>query len=91
MANTKSAKKQIRNSYRKWLRNRYVKGKVRSAVSMVREAIDSGNVEEAIEYMPRAASQLDKAAHKKIIHPNKAARLKSRLMQQIDALQNQAS
>jgi len=36
--------------------------------------------------MPRAASQLDKAARKNLIHPNKAARLKSRLMLQINSL-----
>lgn len=87
MANTKSAKKQIRNSYRKWLRNRYVKGNMRGAVQSVREAIAADNVEEAKALMPRAASQLDKAARKNVIHPNKAARLKSRLMQQINALQ----
>jgi small subunit ribosomal protein S20 len=87
VANIKSAQKQIRNSYRKWLRNRYVKGRMRGVLQMVREAITSGNVEEAQALMPRAASQLDKAARKNIIHPNKAARLKSRLMQQINALQ----
>lgn len=87
MANTKSAQKQVRNSYRKWLTNRYVKGKMRGAVQMVREAITSGNAEEAKALMPKAASELDKAAKKNVIHPNKAARLKSRLMQQINALQ----
>ena len=86
MANTKSAKKQIRNSYRKWLRNRYIKGQVRSALRMVNAAIESGNVEEAKALMPRAASQLDKAARKHIIHANKAARIKSRLMRRINTL-----
>ena len=87
MANTKSAKKQIRNSYRKWLRNRYVKGKMRSAVNVVREAIEAGDYETAKSRMPDAASELDKAARKHVIHPNKAARLKSRLMSQIHELQ----
>ncbi len=87
MANTKSAKKQIRNSYRKWLRNRYVKGQMRSAVRMVNIAIEAGNAEEARSLMPRAASQLDKAARKHVIHANKAARIKSRLMRRINALQ----
>ncbi len=86
MANTKSAKKQIRNSYRKWLRNRYIKGQVRSALRMVNAAIEAGNVEEAKALMPRAASQLDKAARKHIIHANKAARIKSRLMRRINTL-----
>jgi small subunit ribosomal protein S20 len=87
VANTQSAKKQIRNSYRKWLRNRYVKGQMRGAVRMVRQAIETGDYSEAVSLMPHAASELDKAARKRIIHPNTAARLKSRLMHQINALQ----
>ena len=86
MANTQSAKKQIRNSYRKWLRNRYVKGQMRGAVRMVRDAIESGDYNEAVNLMPQAASELDKAARKNIIHRNTAARTKSRLMRQINAL-----
>lgn len=87
MANIKSAQKHIRSSYRKWLRNRYVKGKMRGTLQMVREAIASGDATEAQALLPKVASQLDKAARKNVIHPNKAARLKSRLMQQINALQ----
>ena len=87
MANTQSAKKQVRNSYRKWLRNRYIKGKMRGAVKVVRDAIEAGDFETAQQWMPRAESELDKAARKHVIHPNKAARLKSRLMSQIHQLQ----
>ncbi|MDF1512415.1 MAG: 30S ribosomal protein S20 [Anaerolineae bacterium] len=86
MANTQSAKKQIRNSYRKWLRNRYVKGQMRGALRMVRDAIETGDYTEASSLMPKAASELDKAARKNIIHRNTAARLKSRLMRQINDL-----
>ncbi len=87
MANTQSAKKQVRNSYRKWLRNRYTKGNMRGAVKAVRDAIESGDYETAQQWMPRAESELDKAARKHVIHPNKAARMKSRLMSQIHQLQ----
>ncbi len=90
MANTQSAKKQVRSSYRKWLRNRYVKGKMRGALQMVNKAVESGDAAEALELMSNAASQLDKAAKKNVIHPKKAARLKSRLMHKINALQAQA-
>ncbi len=86
MANTKSAKKAIRSSHRKWLRNRYVKGKMRSAVKAVRDAIEDGDADMARELMPKAAKELDKAARKNVIHQNKAARLKSRLMSQISGL-----
>ncbi len=87
MANTSSAKKQIRSSYRKWLRNRYTKGKMRSAIRSVRRAIAQEDAEQALAMMPRAAKELDKAAKKNLIHKNKAARLKSRLMRQINTLQ----
>jgi small subunit ribosomal protein S20 len=60
---------------------------MRSAVKQVRQAIERGDYEEARALMPNAASELDKAATKKVIHKNKAARLKSRLMQRINALQ----
>ena len=86
MANTQSAKKQIRNSYRKWLRNRYVKGKMRGALQLVNKAIVAGDAEQALAMMPNAARQLDKAAKKNVIHHKKAARLKSRLMHKINAL-----
>ena len=89
MANTQSAKKQIRNSYRKWLRNRYVKGKMRGALQLVNKAIVAGDAEQALSMMPNAARQLDKAAKKNVIHHKKAARLKSRMMHKINALQAQ--
>jgi len=87
VANTKSAQKQVRNSYRKWLYNRRVLGKMRGAVQMVNQAIDEGDAEQAKTLMSRAASQLDKAAKKNVIHHKKAARLKSRLMTKISALE----
>jgi small subunit ribosomal protein S20 len=87
VANTQAAKKEIRSSYRKWLQNRHVKGQMRSAIKSVRNAIASGDVEQAQALMPRATRELDKAAKKNVIHKNKAARLKSRLMKQINALQ----
>ena len=91
MANTESAKKEIRASYRRWLRNRYVKGQMRSALKSVRQALAAGNADQAIELMPRAYKALDKAAKKNVIHKNKAARLKSRLMHQINELQKPAT
>jgi len=86
VANTKSAKKAIRSSHRKWLQNRHIKGKMRSSVKAVRDAIEDGDGELARQLMPKAAKELDKAAHKNVIHQNKAARLKSRLMSQISDL-----
>jgi small subunit ribosomal protein S20 len=49
-----------------------------------------GNLEEARQATLQAVSALDKAAEKKIIHKNNAARRKSRLMKKLAALEMQA-
>lgn len=78
MANTKSALKAIRQNARRRSRNRIVRGKARTAVKRAARAIDSGSPTAAAE-LRAAQSQLDKAAQKGVIHPNAAARHKSRL------------
>jgi small subunit ribosomal protein S20 len=62
---------------------------MRSAIKQVRQAIERGDYEDANALMSNAASELDKAATKHVIHKNKAARLKSSLMRQINTLQPQ--
>jgi small subunit ribosomal protein S20 len=42
--------------------------------------IAEGNKKEAVEAVQKAASELDRAATKGVIHKNNAARRKSRLM-----------
>jgi small subunit ribosomal protein S20 len=59
---------------------------MRSAVEQVRSAIEAGDYEQAQSLMPKAAKEVDKAARKNIIHQNKAARIKSRLMTEINEL-----
>ena len=81
MANTQSAKKRIRSSARKWERNRRFRSAARTHIRKTRQLIDQGNLEEAAEMAKLAASTLDKAARKGILHPNNASRRKSRLMQ----------
>jgi len=52
--------------------------------------MDRGRVEEAREAVRQAASALDKAAEKGIIHKNNAARRKSRLMRQLNQMERAA-
>lgn len=80
MANIKSAIKRIRSSKRRAVRNQAARGRARGAVKDARLAIGSGNAEEAATKINAAASALDKAAEKGIIHKRNAARRKSRLM-----------
>ena len=52
--------------------------------------MDRGRIEEAREAVRQAASALDKAAEKGIIHKNNAARRKARLMQQLNQIERAA-
>jgi small subunit ribosomal protein S20 len=75
----KSAKKYMRITVRKTDKNSKIKGLFRSAVKKTREAVAKGSVEDAKTWFKRAAQALDKAAQKKTISRNTAARQKSRL------------
>ena len=80
MANTKSAKKRIRQIEKRTIRNRnYISG-ARTHIKRVRKLIAEGKLDEAEENARQAYSTLDKAARKHILHPKNAARRKSRLM-----------
>ena len=90
MANTKSAKKRIRSTERKTLNNKIRKSKVRTAVRKAREALDAGEASEARVAVLAAASQLDKAALKGVLHSNNASRRKGRLMHRLAALESES-
>lgn len=78
MANIHSAIKRNRSSKRRAVRNQTTRSKARSAVKDARVAIASG--EDVSKNVNAAASALDKAAEKGVIHKRNAARRKSRLM-----------
>jgi small subunit ribosomal protein S20 len=75
----KSAKKYMRVTAKKTLRNKKVKGIFKGAVQKTRLAVAAGKTEEAQKWLKTAIQSLDKAAQKKIIKKNTAARRKSRL------------
>ena len=89
MANHKSALKRIRSNERKRVRNRIVRTSVRTEVKKARQSLDAGNVESALLTTREAVRALDKAAVKGVIHPNNAARRKSRLMKRLAQLEAQ--
>ncbi len=64
-------------------RNRTVMSTMRTAVKAVRQAIDK---ETASAALATAIGTIDHTAQKGVIHPNKAARYKSRLTRQVQAL-----
>lgn len=76
MPNVKSAEKRMRTNKLREERNRAKRSRLRNAIKNVRAAEDA----EATEATYQAAkSLLDRAAARRLIHPNKAARLKSQL------------
>ncbi len=80
MANIKSAIKRIRSSNRRAVRNKSVRTTARTAVRTAREAIEAGEAKDMSVAINAAASALDKAAAKGVVHKRNAARRKSRLM-----------
>jgi small subunit ribosomal protein S20 len=85
MPNNPSAAKRMRQEQKRRLHNRMVKSVVKTNVTKARQAIASGvDAETAVR---AAASELDRAAKKGVIHRNNAARRKSRLMKQLNAAQ----
>lgn len=81
---TKSAQKQVRVAERKRLRNKSVRSLVKTSVTKAERLIFSGELESARRAVIAAISSLDKAAEKGVIHPNNAARRKSRLMKKLN-------
>jgi small subunit ribosomal protein S20 len=78
MPHTKSAKKRLRQNIKRRLQNRSVKRTYKTHVKRFHEALE-GPVEEARAEFDLACKRLDKAAAKRVIHPNKAARHKSQM------------
>ncbi len=83
MANHKSAKKRIRQNEKRRLHNKYYAVTVRNAIRKLRI---TNNKDEALEMLPKISSLLDKVAKKNIIHKNKAANLKSKLVKYVNSL-----
>ena len=74
-----SAKKYMRVTKRKTLRNNIVTGVFKNAIKNTREAVAKGNVEDAQKWLKVSQKSLDKAVQKKVVKKNTAARKKSRL------------
>lgn len=74
----KSAQKKLRQDKKRTERNLLAKKSYRSAVKAVTKLAESGK-KVADTAVQSAYKGIDKAAKKHLIHPNRAARLKSRV------------
>ncbi len=79
MPHTKSAKKSLRQTAKRRLRNRATKSAIKTQIKKVLATVKTGTLEEARAEYNLAAKRLDRAAAKRVIHRNLAARKKSQL------------
>ena len=79
MAHSRTARKNIRKSAKRREHNKAAASAMRTQVKKVRAAIDAGDGAAARAELSLTQKLLDKAAKTNRIHPNKAARMKSRL------------
>jgi small subunit ribosomal protein S20 len=80
MANHKSSEKRIRSNDAKRVRNKYHAKTTRNAVKSIRTSSDKAASEKEL---PSVLSLIDKLAKRNVIHKNKAANLKSKLMKKV--------
>ncbi len=77
----------MRVAGKKRLRNKSIRSLCKTNVTKAEELIFSGELEAAKQAVVMTIRSLDKAAEKGVIHPNNAARRKSRLMKKLNEAQ----
>jgi len=85
MPHTKSAKKSLRQDEKRRARNRAVKKALKTQLKKFAGTVTDGTAEQKQAEFIAAVKRLDKAAARRVIHPNAAARKKSQLARQLAA------
>jgi small subunit ribosomal protein S20 len=83
MPNIKSAKKRMVLSAAARLKNRSERQKIRTVIKRVRQA---PNAEEGQANLREAVALLDRAATRRLFHPNRVARVKGQLTRHVGSL-----
>ncbi len=79
MANSPQSRKRARQAETRRRRNASQRSMVRTTIKKVRGAIADGDAKAAAEALDAAVPVIDRMANRGIMHPNQAARHKSRL------------
>jgi small subunit ribosomal protein S20 len=87
VAHSLSAKKRIRQSAKRRLRNRDRKRVIRLEMKKFQTVVTGGDKAASAEELKKAQEVLDRMAARGAIHKNTAARRKSQLARKINALQ----
>lgn len=93
VANTKSAKKRVLIIKKRTARNKARKSEIKTYIRKFENALADKKFDEARELLKIIDKKLKRAAHKNVIHKNKASRKISRLTRKLNSavLQNDAS
>ncbi|MEL7048972.1 MAG: 30S ribosomal protein S20 [Pseudomonadota bacterium] len=86
MANTKSAKKAVRQIAKRTEINKSRRTQLRSHVRQVEEALEAGDAAAATQALRAAQPVIAKVGQAGVIHPNTASRKISRLSARVKAL-----
>ena len=81
----------MRVAERRRVRNKPIRTLCKTSITKAERLIFSGELEPAQAAVVAAISDLDKAAKQGVIHPNNAARRKSRLVKKLNEAQASAS
>jgi small subunit ribosomal protein S20 len=86
LAHSLSAKKRVRQSEKRRLRNNSYKTRVKNLEKKINQSISSGNKEESMAKYVEYQKVIDSVSRKGILHEKYAARKKSKLIKRINAL-----
>ncbi len=85
MPQRRTAKKDLRQSQKRHKLNLLVKRQLKTTVKLYKKAVANNDDTSGKKALGDVYKALDKAATKKVIHPNKAARKKSRFSKLLKA------
>ncbi len=86
MAHSKQAKKRIRQNERLRLHNKAIASRMRSQVKRVLTLVEGGDKQGAEAAFPVAVKFVDKAAKRRVLHPNAASHKKSMMARAIHCM-----
>jgi small subunit ribosomal protein S20 len=81
---TRTAEKEMRVAERRKARNKSVRSETKTEVTLAENAISAGDLDAAKAAVKTAVSSLDKESERGKVHPNNAARRKSRLIKKLN-------
>ncbi len=83
MPNIKSAKKRLRQSEKRRVRNKSTRSRIRTRI---RQLLATTSADEAEAQLPDLYALLDRAAARHVLHANTAARQKARMARHLESL-----